>query len=339
LVEYRPWKGKNGKVINAIFLSRSGDTLLLQIKGREKPTPVKIDGLSRETRAWFERCIKARDAVNAQNKKDREARQKMPKNSSLAKKIVLPEGQVKEVSIGKKLDILNRKLAPLERVNRRNIPNFDQGEYGKKASDCVPNSYAMFIGWWHASGWVKMPESRKAFGEQVGWLHDRLARCMKTRNNSGTRANDIAEHLQKFFQDEMKTPVAFTHSFDYDYRPENLAKYVQGANATVLYLTTYSGRKKQGGHAVTVKNLEADGSIEFNTWGMSLTGKLKLIPGEKSKSFELRKMMPVYEIELSKGTVLPDWFVNEERRFVLEASEYDCLSVLTPYLPDTPADK
>ncbi|MBK1856199.1 hypothetical protein JO972_14605 [Verrucomicrobiaceae bacterium 5K15] len=335
LNEYRPWTGKNGRVLTAKFMHRKDDTLFLMIRGREAPTPVNINGLSSTTRLWFERCIKQRDAERIRRDKRRAMQAAEKKAPGGPTSLKLRPGQVVEVSADKKVEVAGRSEVPHDQVTRRNVPNFNQADYGKKASDCVPNSYAMFISWWHTSGWVKMPESRKAADKQVDWLHDRLSRRMKTRNNSGTRASRLAENMQQFFREEMHTPVAFTHRFDYDYSPENLAKYTQGANATVLYVTTYSGRKKQGGHAVTLKIAKPDGSIEFNTWGMSLTGKIKRIPGEESMSYELRKKIPSYEIELDVGTRLPEWFIDQEQRFVLEASEYDCISVLTPYLPDS----
>jgi hypothetical protein len=110
-----------------------------------------------------------------------------------------------------------------------------------------------------------------------------------------------------------------------------------------LLISTYYGSRYKSGHAVAVKKLDEDGTIEFNTWGLSLKGKLKAIPkSEKEKriSFITEEgkrgskvvKLPQYEIELINKTELPDWFVGSEARFVLDPERWDQLLVLTPYI-------
>lgn len=352
LSKERVWVGQNGRILRGKFVRLHRDDIYIRIKGG-KIVRVSILNLSDKTWKWFDRAWKAK-------RKLEEERKKRTKNGTVVEPKPLPKvtpkntiklqaGKIIHLNYFPDVDTSGFKSIPPEKATRLNLPNYNQSDYGKKASDCVPNSYAMFVAWWHINKWINVPGRERNFSDKVDWIHKRLARHMGTRNNSGTDNRKNIRGLQKFFSDEVKAHAAFTMEQIVDYRPENLAKHTKGANCTVLMLTIYYGRKNEGGHAVALKRVHPDGTLEFNTWGCSLKGKLKVLPGEKVKAHSVgprkfvggkevisKLMLPRYEIEISTPSDLPDWFKNNDGRFILDASEYDQLMVLTPYIPSSP---
>ncbi len=335
LNENQTWIGKNGQGFRGFFIKREGDILTVAKENGGKIYKLDMNNLHPKTKKWFLGEWEKKEAIR--NRELNKGGKIKPQGVKLSAGVVIDLNRFPIInSTGFKL--VDEKKAP-----RSLIPNFNQSDYGKKTSDCVPNSYAMFLAWWHLRDWVKISKKRD-FQDKVDWIHQRLARTMRTRNNSGTGMNKSAGGLTKFFTDEMKSKAAFTFQRVEDYRPENMYQYVKGANCTVLSLSIFNDRKYSGGHAVTLKSMAKDGTLEFNTWGLSLKGKLKVIPDSEIKKKiyfwtpEGRRKLKIiklaqYEIELINRTDLPDWFVNAEKRFVLDPEKWDGLAVLTPYLP------
>lgn len=345
LEDVQMWVGKNGKGFRGVFLRREGDVLVIMKDGSDKIYRVKIENLSEKTKAWFV------DASNARQEAKRVGEGGLPQSKiPEVKGVKLVPGKVIDLDRALRVDSSGYRLVDEKGVDRSIIPNFNQADYGSKSSDCVPNSYAMFVAWWHVRKWVNVPQKDRNFGDKVDWIHKRLARCLKTRNNSGTSVRDNPEELTKFFKEEVKSDAAFTFQAVMDYRPENLEKFTKGANGTILLLSTYNGSRYQGGHAVALKSISKDGVVKFNTWGLDLKGKLKVIPKsekeirkwiwtEEGRHKRVRVKIPSYEIELMNRVDLPEWFVNDEVRFTLEVEKRDQLVVLTPYLPVKKGEK
>lgn len=330
------WKGKNGKAFRGTFLKFEADTVFVMKDRGDTLYEIALDNLHEDTKKWF---------LGEWEKREAERKGREDKKAGIAPKgVKLVPGKVLDMRRGGLVDATGFRLVEDGKANRSIVPNFNQSDYGKKASDCVPNSFAMFVAWWDVSGWLKIEEKEDDYIERVEWIHQRLARKMGTRNNSGTSVWGAADELTDFFTDEVKSKVAFTYEIVEDYRPENLAQYVKGANCTVLCVSTFYGRRAHGGHAVALKSLSEDGTIEFNTWGQAMKGKLKAVPDsekykrvrvtdEKGRMTQEVIKLPQYEIELINRTTLPEWFVNNEVRFVLHPEQVDNLVVLTPYLP------
>lgn len=335
LQDVQTWKGKNGKAFRGTFLKFENNMIYVMKDRGDTIYEVDVDNLHEDTRVWF---------MKEWGKRETARKVKEGKVAGVMPRVKLVSGKVQDMRRGGLVDTTGFRLVEEEKANRSIVPNFNQSDYGKKASDCVPNSFAMFVAWWNVSGWLKIEEKENDYIKRVEWIHQRLARKMGTRNNSGTSVWGAGDELTDFFTNEVKSKVAFTYEIVEDYRPENLARYVKGANCTVLCVSTFYGKRSQGGHAVALKSLSEDGTIEFNTWGYEMKGKLKAVPDsekdkrvrvmdEKGRMTQKVIKLPQYEIELINRTTLPEWFVNQEVRFVMDPEQTDNLVVLTPYLP------
>jgi hypothetical protein len=189
----------------------------------------------------------------------------------------------------------------------------------------------MFLTWWDAAGVLEIPRGRTP-EDRAEWIHDELSRNFGTRNNSGTSFSRVGEGLADYAKSKLKGGAAFSTTEDYDYRPENMARYVTGQHACVLALSVYYGDEYSFSHAVPVLTATADGQISFNTWGTRISGKLKKI-GENEKLRNDQKLpKEIYEIEYKPAADAPEWLAKKRVRFVLEASKWDGLIVATPFV-------
>lgn len=298
------WKGKNGKSIQARFLKEDGGVIHVSELNTGKVYQLKRETLAPETIEWYLGAqAAARDAAD-------------PFATPSAPKEAAPTGFAG-------LDATN--------LDRSKIPTLDQAKYGSKASDCVPNAYAMFFVWWDSNSNLKIPRGRD-FDDKVEWIHKELARNFGTRNNSGTYYRDVDEGLVKFFSDRYEGTAKFSAKRNYDIRPASLAPLVSGANATVLCLSLFHGDDYDGGHAVSVLKLDQTGIIEFNTWGQKFTGKIVSLGPLKPNEHPARAEAPRerYEIKLDAPDTMPQWMKLKQLRFVIDPTRYDNLHVLTP---------
>ena len=300
------WKGKNGRAIRAVFATEHEGVIHVVEDGTGKSYQLKRETLAPETLEWYLRALAA-----TQN----------PGTPAPAPATTPGEAPAGFVA----LDAAN--------LDRNKIPTLDQGTYGHKASDCVPNAYAMCFMWWDVNSSLKIPRGRD-FDDKAEWIHKELSRNFGTRNNRGTYYRDVDEGLVELFAERFGETAAFTAHRTYDVRPATLAPLVSGANATILCLSLFNGEDYDGGHAVTVLNLKEDGSIEFNTWGRKFTGKIitlgPLAADERPAVDSAPKER--FEIKLDAPDDVPQWMKDRKLRFVLDPTRWDNLHVVTPFV-------
>lgn len=219
-------------------------------------------------------------------------------------------------------------------ADRSTIPLLNQGEYGQKASDCVPSSFCNFLLWWDQQGLLPIPK-RGDFDDKSEWVHTRMARLCGTGNNSGTSYRDAIVGFSKYFSKEVPDQLASASKIDYDIRPENIARYVTGYNATLLGLTTERGSKKSG-HMVALVSATPDGEVVFHTWGHKMKGRIVILEKKdkdipRSYGDTWRNInATIYEIKIEKDDQFPDWIT--QTRFLLDPENWDCLTIVKPYV-------
>lgn len=222
---------------------------------------------------------------------------------------------------------------PVPAMNREQIPVISQGDFGSKASDCVPSSLCNFLLWWDKEGYLKIPK-RGDFHDKADWVHTRVARYCGTRNNSGTYTDDATKGFRKYFTKDIEDLATLNIHIDHDIQPENLARYTMGDQATMLGMTIRQRPSRDSGHWVALLDAKPDGSIIFNTWGAQFRGKI--VPLEKSEEKIRRQGQTVsattYRIEITNQDDLPDWFRNSERELILNPENWDYLYILRPYV-------
>lgn len=147
--------------------------------------------------------------------------------------------------------------------------------------------------------------------------------------------SDAAGGFHKYFDKELPELSAYATKVDYDIRPENLARYTIGYNATLLSLTTERGNS-QFGHMVALLSASPTGDVVFHTWGFKVKGKIVLLE-KKDDSFggfygENRKPVnaTTYEIKVEPDDKFPDWM--KQTRFILDPEEWDALLIVKPYV-------
>ncbi len=217
-------------------------------------------------------------------------------------------------------------------VDRKGIPVINQGEFGNKASDCVPSAFCNFLLWWDEIGYLEIPK-RGDFEDKAEWIHSRIARYCGTRNTAGTSVDEAREGFAKYFEKDIGDLAAHRCFRDHDLRPENLARYTTGTDATMLEVTIRRPPGRDSGHWVALVEAWPDGTLVFNTWGMRFEGRMK--PLEKSSETVTvgRQLVPAttYEIEIINPDDLPDAYKNQETRFILDPRNWDGVVVVRPY--------
>ena len=222
---------------------------------------------------------------------------------------------------------------PLPEFDRLRIPVINQGDFGSKASDCVPSSFCNFLLWWDREGYLRIPK-RGDFEDKADWVHTRVARYCGTRNNSGTYTDDATEGFRKYFTKDIEDLATLQVRIDHDIRPENLARYTVGDQATMLAVTIRQRPSHDSGHWVALVDAKPDGSIVFNTWGTQFRGRIKVL--EESEEVIRREGQTIpkttYTIEITNRDDLPEWFISSERELILNPENWDYIYVVRPYV-------
>ena len=219
-------------------------------------------------------------------------------------------------------------------ADRSSIPLLNQGDYGQKASDCVPSSFCNFLLWWDQQGVLPIGK-RGDFADKAEWIHTRMARFCRTSNNGGTSYDEAVVGFSKYFGKEVPDQLVFATKVDYDIRPENIARYTTGYNATLLGLTTAYGNKKSG-HMVALISATPAGEVVFHTWGHKMKGRIVVLEkkDEEFGSFygENRKGVnaTVYEIKIEPDEKFEDWV--RQTRFLLDPEQWDSIVIVKPYV-------
>lgn len=311
------WTGKNGRSIRAVYAVEHLDVINVIEAGTQKHFQLKRETLSPETLDWY---LRARARAEYMKQVEDEAG------------AITPEADTKPANPLLEPPPGYESLAPAK-LDRTEIPTLDQAKYGHKASDCVPNAYAMFFMWWDEHANLKIPRGRN-FDDKAEWIHKELARAFGTRNNRGTYYDDVDSGLTEFFERRYADTATIKAHREYDIRPASLAPHVAGGHATILCLSVHHGEKYEYGHAVSVLNLNADGIIEFNTWGQKFTGRIVSTGPLDPKERPAVSGAPSerYEIVLDASNDLPQWMKDREVRFLMDPTRWDNLHMVVPFV-------
>jgi hypothetical protein len=228
------------------------------------------------------------------------------------------------------------QLIGWDKSDRAYIQSFNQSDYGKKASDCVPNSFVNTAQWWDAQKFVTFPQQRK-LEKQIEWLHTTVARAAGTRNNSGTHYDGLraglADISKRYLDNRYVFPFFKVPAPDI----EKLAFYTTGNTAACLSISVYYNNKYQSGHSVTLIEVTSNGKIKFNTWGEKFSGILKPYKLQNNQHAGITDAQ-AYEIELYNQNELPEWMLNYEVSFKLEPARHNHLYLTLPYKKLTVGD-
>lgn len=229
-------------------------------------------------------------------------------------------------------DLSDFKSIPV--TDRDRLPVISQEDYGNKASDCVPSSFCNFLLWWDQTGILEIPK-RGDFEAKAEWIHSRLSRYCVTRNNSGTGVENALEGFKKYFEEDLAGLATMKTKVDYDLRPQNLARYVSGENATMLDLTIREAPRHDSGHWVALVSASPDGEIVFHTWGARFTGRIEVLETKPSRVVHLGNIIVpdiTYQIRISNPNDLPEWFRSGNRQLILDPANWNSIVVLKPYI-------
>jgi len=225
---------------------------------------------------------------------------------------------------------------PDPKLDRKVFPIINQADFGSKASDCVPSSFCNFVLWWDMESYLPI-DKRGGFDKKAEYIHSRMARYFKTRNTAGTDLRDAADGAKAYFKKELGEIATVRVLSDYNCDPDNLRRYTTGANATLLGVSVYYGRKNEGGHVVALSHVEDNGDLVMYTWGARIRGRLGII----EKDLRLPKTTTSetghkYAVEFMNRGDLPDWMIEYEVRFEIDPANWDGLMVVSPYRYKTP---
>lgn len=302
----RIWTGKNGKIFRGVYYRpvEDGKYLFYLMKG----TPIKVDpaNLIESDRKLIE---------------DHERKVAEQKKSALARENAEPGTSPSDF-----------KPEPI--VDRSTIPIIDQGKYGNKASDCVPSSFCNFLLWWDQQEYIAI-DKRGDFDRKAEWIHTRVGRYFKTRNNSGTSLEDAQKGFTKYFQRDLTETATFKYMVVRDCSPKNLARFTKGTLATMLRVTIFYGDKAEGGHWVALTKASENGEIQFNTWGKAMKGKLVEVPGKTEQPRPQGQPNEIalkrYKIEITDQASLTANMITYDIRFEIIPANYDFLNIVAPY--------
>ena len=218
-------------------------------------------------------------------------------------------------------------------LDRDKLPVISQEDFGNKASDCVPSSFCNFLLWWDQVGVLEIPK-RGDFDAKAEWVHSRMARYCVTRNNSGTYVDDATKGFKEYFEKDLADFATLKIRIDYDLRPENLARYTVGGNATMLQVTIRETPRHDSGHWVALVSASADGTVVFHTWGARFEGKIEVLEKKPGILRLGTHEVPAtsYEIKIRNTGDLPEWFRNGDRKFILDPAQWDSIYVLKPFV-------
>ncbi|MEM1084291.1 MAG: hypothetical protein AAGI48_09220 [Verrucomicrobiota bacterium] len=298
LDEPRNWTGINGKIIRATYGGTIEDgTKVILTDGRGRRLEVSIANLVEADR----KLIASREGP-------------LPGDTAPASDF--------------------KTIPPLDRDN---LPVISQGDFGSKASDCVPSSFCNFLLWWDQEGILEIPR-RGDFDKKAEWIHTKMARNCGTGNNRGTSTREATEGFRKYFEKEIPESATLNIRSDFDLRPENLARYTTGEVATMLEMTIRTGARHDSGHWVALVEASSNGKLVFHTWGARFEGFMKVIEENSETIVRDGQKVPrtVYEIHVANREELPEWFQNSDRRFILDPVNWDSIYVLKPYVFSVP---
>jgi len=224
------------------------------------------------------------------------------------------------------------KFKPHSTIDRGTIPIIAQGEFGQKASDCVPSAFCNFVLWWDNEGFLEIPK-RGDFEDKAEWIHTQMARHCGTRNTRGTSLQEAKEGFTEYFEKRLEDTATLRFKADYDIRPENLARYTVGANATMLGMSIRRGPRHDSGHWVALVSAKPDGTIVFHTWGERFIGKLTVFEEDPSDVTISGQTIPKtsYQIKIQNQEDLPDRMREESVQFLLIPEQWDGIYTLRPY--------
>ncbi|MGJ8644482.1 MAG: hypothetical protein ACSHX9_13820 [Luteolibacter sp.] len=298
LMEERVWTGKNGKTFLGIYVTTDADGKIVFNTSRDKLVHVDPANLSDEDLAFIEK----------HSKQDSTASVESPPTGDLTKFITDPA------------------------IDRSTIPIIDQGKYGNKASDCVPSSFCNFLLWWDQENYLPI-DKKGSFDRKAEWIHTKVGRYFDTRNNSGTTGADAVKGISRYFLEDLEETANHRLIVVNDCAPENLARYTVGPVATMLEVSIFHGEDYETSHWVALTQANANGEIEFNTWGRKFDAKLVQIGGNTPQRPHK------YDIVLSDPSQMTDWMQTNEVRFVIDPERYDYLTAVIPYRFSTPGGK
>ncbi|MES2437688.1 MAG: hypothetical protein V4584_01390 [Verrucomicrobiota bacterium] len=222
---------------------------------------------------------------------------------------------------------------PQQEPDRMTLPVINQGDFGQKASDCVPSSFCNFLLWWDQEKVLEIPK-RGDFEKKAEWVHSNVARYCGTRNTAGTSTAEAKKGFTEYFQKELGGAATLRVHTDYDVSPGNLARYTVGTNATMLEMTTIRSNGSVGGHWVALLSAAPDGRIVFHTWGARFEGVLKVLEVSDETVKRDGQIVPAttYEIEISNRGKLPKWVNEGEIRLIVDPRKWDSITTVRPYL-------
>lgn len=218
-------------------------------------------------------------------------------------------------------------------LDRDKLPVISQEDFGTKANDCVPSSFCNFLLWWDQAGVLEIPKQGD-FDAKAEWIHTRLSRYCVTRNNSGTYVDNATKGFKEYFEKNIAELATLKVRTDYDLRPENLARYTVGENATMLQVTIREAPRHDSGHWVALVSAAAEGTVVFHTWGARFEGKIEVL----EKNLQTIRLgtqtvaATTYEIKIRNVQDLPEWFRNGDRKFILDPAQWDSIYILKPYV-------
>ncbi|MBK1826962.1 hypothetical protein [Haloferula rosea] len=217
-------------------------------------------------------------------------------------------------------------------IDRSKIPIISQGDFGQKASDCVPSAFCNFVLWWDTEGYLEIPK-RGDFEDKAEWIHSQMARHCGTRNTSGTSLQEAKEGFTEYFEKRLEDTATLRFKADYDIRPQNLARYTVGANATMLGMSIRRGPRHDSGHWVALISASPDGTIVFHTWGQRFIGKITVLEEDPTDVTIGGQTIPrtSYEIKVQNQEDLPERMKEDSVQFLLIPEQWDGIYTLRPY--------
>lgn len=300
----RAWKSKTGEIYDGRVHSWYDDGKGIAVQTADgKLERVMIIDLSEPDRDFLVRCIAAIDSG-------------LPPGPAGVKKL-LPLGENDPV------------FARLPAIDRMKIPTINRKTYGQKGSDSLPISFCDFLLWWDQELALQIPK-RGDLEKKAEWAYDRVAKFCETSNRSGTFHSEKAAGFLTYFEDELEGVATCHFKTDYDLRPKNLARYTVGCNATILSLTTLTGRQ-YGSLAVALISADPDGRVVFQAWGFRMAGQIVMFEKDDSLTGSGPQAVPAtsYEIIIDRDPSVPQWLID--KRFLLDPLKSDCLLIVKPY--------
>jgi|GEM_PF-4933879 len=168
------------------------------------------------------------------------------------------------------------------RVDRLLIPNADQGEFGNRSGNCIPNAFSHFVVWWDSEGFLPLSKKFPTTNAKFEWVQEQLEKAFKTQY-FGTEGKELTKGMENFFKTNYEGR-AKVRTLVLPITAKNLTAATVGYNATVLCLGVREIGQPEVYHGVTLVEATPDGSISFITWGYRWAGRVVPYPAKNASS-------------------------------------------------------